>query len=134
MNHKQHLTLIALWSTFFTIILGNILFLAALLPFLTFIPSFSLYILLSLIGLLLGFIYSFLITDIGIIEKKHHRWMGILIPTVCLINIIIIISISNIFNTQKIQNIWIPAGIFIISLMLPYILKMIPKKLNLISK
>lgn len=123
---------IVFWSALLVIVFANLLVSAILIPFLIALYSLVLYAIVALLGLAIGFLYNFLITDIGLLEKKHHRAASIIIPIIAMSNIIIMVVTSNHFiesihlNNQP-HSPWIVAIIFAGAFILPYLVDQIRK-------
>ncbi len=141
--HDLFFSRIVFWSTFFVIIIGNILISLLFIPFLVTLRGTVLYSLLILLGMTMGYLYHFLITDIGHLQKKHHAIAGIMIPLIALANMISTTVISNkvlqaslIKNTQ--QDPIIVGLIFAISFLIPsvggFIFEQIQKRRRVILR
>ncbi len=85
-HHDKFFAKIILWSALLVIVVGNILVSVVFIPFIQFFPSWVLYTLLVLLGLTIGFLYNFLITDIGHLESKHHIAASVVVPIAAFIN------------------------------------------------
>lgn len=126
---------IVFWSALLVIVFANILVSAILIPFLIALYDLALYAIVTLLGLAIGFLYNFLITDIGLLETKHHRAASIIIPIIAMGNIVIMVITSNRFiesiklNNQP-HNPWIVALIFAGAFILPYIVDQIRKSMR----
>ena len=84
------------------------------------------YLLVIVMAGLVGFLYNFLVLDIGHLEKKHHTLAAIIVPILALTNMIIMVLISNQFiKDLKVQNTahnpWIIAVVFGIAFIAPYL-------------
>ena len=94
-----------------------------------------LYITIIILAGTIGFLYNFLIMDIGHLKKKHHLLASIIIPLLAIINIIVVIFVSNQFIKElKIDNIqhnpFIASLVFVIAFILPYIVDKIRRKIK----
>ena len=92
-----HFSKIVFWSALLVIIFANIIISLIFIPFLVAFKSTILFAVIILMGGLIGFLYNFLITDIGHLEKKHHILAGILVPIIALVNMIVMVTIANNF-------------------------------------
>lgn len=114
------------WISLIAAIIGNSVISFSLIPFLLAMESFQLYIIIITIGVSFGLLFELLIRTIEHLEAKHHIFLGIIIPLIAIINVIIIVTISN--ALEKIINIENPhnpllAGIaYAIAFMLPYLI------------
>lgn len=115
---------IVFWSALLVIIFANVLVSLILVPFLIVLDSWILFSFVIILGAMIGFLYHFLITDIGHLERKHHLWAGFLVPLLALANMIMVVIFSNKFIVNlKIQtnqhNPWLIASIFAIAFIIP---------------
>ena len=122
--HDVHFSKIVFWSALVVIIFANLLVSLILVPFLTVLNQEMLYLLIIILAGTIGFLYNFLITDIGHLEKKHHLLASIIVPVAALVNLAVIVFISNKWITElKINNqphnFWIIAIIFVAAFLLP---------------
>jgi hypothetical protein len=134
-HHDVFFSKIVFWSALLVIILGNIVVSLILLPFLILFQSWLLYGIFTLIALVMGSLYNFLITDIGHLEKKHHIIATIIIPIIAIINLVVIVLISNSFisklavnNTP--HNQWILSILFAVAFVLPFLFYKLWKKIK----
>ncbi|MFH1827692.1 MAG: hypothetical protein ABH824_00360 [Nanoarchaeota archaeon] len=96
-HHDVFFSKIVFWSALIVIIFGNLLISLILIPFLIVLNQWVLYSIVTISAIMIGFLYNFLITDIGLLEKKHHRMASIIIPLIALANMIVMVMISNQF-------------------------------------
>lgn len=124
-SHDLFFSKMVFWSALLVIVIANVLVAFALIPFLIAIDKGLLYVTLIILGGVIGFLYNFLITDIGTLQKKHHRTAGVIVPLLTIGNIIGIVFIANQFiaglpiNTSS-HNPWLLGIIFGIAFILPY--------------
>ena len=131
-QHDVYLSKIVFWSALVVIIFANILISLVLIPFLIVIYSWFLYFIILLLGGTIGFLYRFLITDIGHLQKKHHLLAGIIVPLLALINLAAVVLISNRFIADlKLNNLphnpWVIGIVFAAAFILPTIISKIWK-------
>ena len=125
-QHDAHFSKIVFWSALVVIIFANFVVSMVLIPFLIALQQLYLYVFVVILGGVVGFLYKFLITDIGHLEKKHHIAAGIIIPIIALANMIIVVLAANNFILDlKIQTAphspWVVAAIFAVAFILPYL-------------
>jgi hypothetical protein len=125
-EHDVHFSKIVFWSALIVIIFANLIVSLILIPFLIVLRETILYAIIIILAGTIGFLYNFLITDIGHLEKKHHLAAGIIIPIIALANILVMVLVSNRFITEieinnPPHNPWIVAIVFAISFVIPYI-------------
>jgi len=134
-KHDTHFSKIVFWSALVVIIFANLLVSLILIPFLIVLNKWLLYTTIIILASTVGFLYNFLITDIGHLARKHHLIAAIIIPILALANMLTMVFVSNRFirelkidNVQ--HNIWITAIVFAVAFILPYFLDQIRIKLK----
>lgn len=121
---------IVFWSALIVIVFANLLVSVILIPFLITLYDLVLYAIVAVLGLAIGFLYNFLITDIGLLETKHHRIASIIIPIIAMGNVIVMVLTANRFiadiqiNNQP-HNPWMVAAVFSGAFILPYVVDQI---------
>lgn len=125
--HLKHITKIVLWSALLLIVLGNIIVSLVLVPFLIVLNQYVLYGFIVILGAMIGFLYNFLIKDIGTLERKHHLSASVIIPILAVINMVVMVFVANGFISElninnSPHNPWIVAIVFSVSFILPYII------------
>lgn len=114
------------WISLIITIIGNIMVSFLLIPLLLVLKSFYLYIMVATIAISFGLLFELLIRSMDHLETKHHLFLSLLIPPILVINVIIVVSMSNKFNeTINIQNTNSPLIIgivYAITFMLPYLI------------
>lgn len=123
---KQSSNRVLYWMSILVLITINILVSAVLIPFLVVLKGFALYLIIILIALVFGLVFNFLISDIEYLEKKHHVFAAILIPLIAVINLFLIVNVSNklssIFKINIQTNPITISIIYVIVFLLPYLL------------
>ncbi len=125
-QHDIFFSKIVFWSAMVVIVFANLLISIILIPFLIALYDLVLYAIVAVLGLVIGFLYNFLITDIGLLETKHHRVASVIIPIVAMSNVVVMVVTSNRF-IESIQlnnpphNPWVVAAVFGGAFILPYI-------------
>ena len=109
------------------IILTNLAVSMVMIPFLIVFSKFVLYTFVVILASTIGFTYNFLITDIGHLERKHHLFASIIIPLLALVNVVIVVIVSNRFISElEIKNTphnpWIISIVFALAFILPYLI------------
>jgi|SRR3989344_3836647 len=124
--HDLFFSKIVFWSALLVIVFANLTVALILIPFLIALDTGFLYGIIAVLAITIGFLYNFLITDIGLLEKKHHRIASVIVPLIGAGNAVIMVLISNRFveslqlNLQP-HNPWIVAAIFAGAFILPYV-------------
>ncbi len=114
------------WMTLIIAIVGNMLISVILIPFLLAVKSaIALYFIIALLGISFGFLFNVLLTDIEHIDPRHHVIAGIFIPAIALINIFIVVNITNtieqvIFKTTIQENSIVIGIIYVAAFIGPY--------------
>ena len=117
---------IIFWSALVVIIFANLMVSLVLIPFLIVLNQWLMYLLVVVMAGIVGFLYNFLVLDIGHLEKKHHTLAAIIVPVLALANMVIMVLISNQFiQDLKVQNTahnpWIIALVFGVTFIAPYL-------------
>ena len=132
-HHDVFFSKIVFWSALVLIVFANLAVSLILIPFIIVLNAWVLYAIIVVLAGMLGFIYNFLITDIGHLGKKHHILAGIFVPLLALSNMIIMVLYSNRFIADLevnnvVHNPWLLSIIFVIAFILPYILDRVINK------
>lgn len=127
LRYDIHFSRIVFWSAIIVIIFANIVVAGVLIPFLIALNEWVLYSAVIILAGIVGFLYNFLITDIGHLERKHHLWAGILVPILALGNIVAVVILSNKFIADaKILNVqhdpYVIGIVFAVAFILPYVI------------
>lgn len=124
-KHDVHFSKIVFWSALVVIIFANLVVSLILIPFLIVLNQLVLYAIVVLLAGTIGFLYNFLVTNIGHLERKHHLWAGVLVPLIALANVVVMVLVSNRFITDlqvnnPLHNAWLTALVFAVAFILPY--------------
>ncbi|MFA6461467.1 MAG: hypothetical protein WCV90_04310 [Candidatus Woesearchaeota archaeon] len=121
--HDVFFARMVFWSALVVIVFANLLISLIMIPFLIFLNSWVLYSIVALLGLMIGFVYNFLITDIKHLTWHHHLLAGILLPVIALINMIVMVLFSNRYAEKAAfshtNSPWIIGIIFAVMFILP---------------
>lgn len=134
-EHDVFFSKVVFWSALVVIVFANLLVSLLLIPFLIALDSVVLYSIVAVLAVTIGFLYNFLITDIGLLEKKHHRAAAIIIPLIGAANVVVMVLVSNKFieslklNNQP-HNPWMLAAVFGIAFVVPYLVDQIRRKMR----
>lgn len=135
-KHDKHFSKIVFWSALIVIIFANLAVSLVLIPFLIVLNQWLLYSIIVILAGSIGFLYNLLITDINLLEKKHHISAGIIIPLLALANMVVVVFISNRFiadlqvNNPE-HNLLFAGIVFAVAFILPYL---ISKVFSLVKK
>ncbi len=122
-KHEIYFSRILFYSALMLIVFANLLVSLAILFLAIVLNSLALYTIIVITAAMVGFLYNFLITDIGHLEKKHHVFASILLPFVGLFNLALIVIVSNKFVSDlglgMEHNPWLVGLVFIVAFILP---------------
>ncbi len=129
-KYDAHFSKIVFWSALLVIVFANVIVSLILIPIMVAITSEMVYVLVAILAGMIGFLYNFLITDIGHLERKHHLWAGILVPLLAVVNMVMVVTWSNQFITKlPVQNLpqnpWGLGMVFAVAFILPAVVGMI---------
>ena len=121
------------WAALAIAIIGNFIISIALIPSLMALKSTQLFLIIAALGISFGLLFELLIRSIEHLEARHHVFLGILMPSVALINIFIITLVSNnlvkIFKIDNPHNPYIIGIVYAVAFISPFIFyKLIMKK------
>lgn len=126
-KHELFYSKMVFWTTLVVIIFGNLLVSIVLIPFVLLLNRSLVYVIVAILAACIGFLYNFLINDIGHLERKHHLLAGIILPVLAIGNMILMVMASNKF-LDRVEpgtlhyNFWTVSAIFVIAFILPYLL------------
>ena len=134
-RHDVFLSTLVFWSALVVIIFANVVVSFVLVPFLVVFDMWVLYTIIILLAGVVGFLYHFLISDIGHLETKHHILASIIVPVLALANMIVVVVVSNrCIEGVEIKNIphnpYIIAIVFAVAFILPTIVLQIKNKIT----
>ncbi len=116
---------IVYWIALFLMIIGNFFMSVLLIPFQLAFSAKFVYIAVALLGLSFGIIFTVILWEIENLETKRYIVEWIFIPAIALINVYIMVVLSNyiaklIRNQGALQNASIMAVAYVVSFVLPY--------------
>ena len=94
-EHDAFFSRIIFYSALLVIIFANVFVSFSVLFLSVALSSWLLYLVVTVLALTIGFLYSYLITDIGHLERRHHLFAGVIIPLIAIGNIILIAVVGN---------------------------------------
>ena len=110
------------WLSLLIAIIGNLVISVALVPFLLVLSSFQLYAILIVIGISFGLLFELLLRKIENLAARHHIFLGILIPSLAVLNFVVVLNNTERFIGIKASSSPLIIGsIYAIVFMLPYI-------------
>jgi len=125
-HHDVHFAKIVFWTAMVVVIFANLMVSLVLIPFIVVFQSWVLYLVVVLLAGSIGFLYNYLIMDIGHLERHHHVLASIIIPIIALANMLVTVIISNRFIAElKIPNAahnpWIVSIVFMVAFIMPFV-------------
>ena len=88
------------WTVLLALTIGNFLISIIMIPFLLVLETFQVEVIVTVIGLVFGSLFSLIIRDIEHIEPKHHLAAAVFIPAIAIINIFVMVSVANTFSLR----------------------------------
>jgi hypothetical protein len=124
--HEPFFSKIVFWSAILVIVVGNLMMSIALIPFLAVLNRWFLDIIILVLGLVMGFLFNFLITNIGHLDRHHHILAGIILPIIAVVNVVFIVLIGNrMIEAIEIVNVrhnpWIIGVLYGAAFIFPYV-------------
>lgn len=83
------------WILLVVITAANFAVSVALLPLLVALKGAPLYVVIIILGVILGLVFELVIRSMEHLEKQHHLFLAFLIPIVAMLNVFAISRISN---------------------------------------
>jgi hypothetical protein len=133
-NNKvtKNLDLFVYWTSLALLALFNLIACFFLIPFLMFFDGFYLYLSVTLFGLMFGLLFNFLIIGLEHLDDHHMVIAGIFIPLLAVVDIVIILriteKINDILKTSIEYDVSMIIIIFITAFVLPYLATVIAGK------
>ena len=125
-GHDLILSHLVFWSAILVVVIGNLMIALALVPFLAVLNQWFLDLVILLLGLVMGFLFNFLMTNVGHLEKHHFVLAGLVLPVVAVVNVIFIVLVSNqmieaiqIANAR--HNPWVIGILYGVAFVVPYL-------------
>src|SRR3989339_965412 len=105
---KEDITLsrFVFWSVLVLIILANVIVSLILVPFLSLKLTWEIYLPLIVLGVLVGFLYNYLINDIRHLGIRHHILGSLILPFIAVINLVLISLVSDRYFKQTTLSPW----------------------------
>jgi len=127
----KELDLILYWSTILLLIMANFFMTIAIIPFLLLASSFHFYLIIAILGMVFGYVFSLLINNIENLGMHHHLTAVLFIPVFAVINLIVIsTSFSGIAALLGIESTVEPLTVslvYVAFFIIPYAISMLRK-------
>jgi len=121
--HIKILDKAVFWFSLFTAIIGNFIISIALIPALLALKNFPLYLVIITLGVSFGLLFDLLIRSIENLTARHHLLLATFIPTLAILNFIIIsVNMKYFTGLNNPQNPFLTGAAYTISFILPYII------------
>ncbi|MFH0701141.1 MAG: hypothetical protein V2A62_01760 [Candidatus Woesearchaeota archaeon] len=131
-NKNRVFSRVVFWTMIIVIIIANLIISLVLIPFLVFLNSWALYSVTALLGVMIGFVYNFLITSVKHLKWHHHLLSGIILPLIALANMVLVVLVSNRYVEKSLltqdNNPWIIGIVFVVAFILPAVVSWIVRK------
>jgi hypothetical protein len=110
------------WFSLLITLIGNFVISISLIPILIILEGTILYVVIIILGVSFGLLFELLIRTLENLETKHHLFLGIIIPTITIINFIIVSNnMGKLIGVEPIQDPIVIGAIYSIAFILPYI-------------
>ena len=126
------------WSSLFLVGLSNLIGSFFILPVLLFFEGISLTLIIGLIGLVFGLLFTFLIIGLENMEGKHNIILGLLMPILATLDVLILMTMTRIlsinYNINHENELVSNTIAFIFMFLLPYMVHYIINRFTRINK
>ena len=123
--YKESINRLLYWTTILVLAVCNFLISVLIVPLLLVVNRPAVYITIGALGFFFGFVFNLLISKVGHLETRHHVFAAVFIPLVSVINIFILVALTNrISSLLKMGlevNSLLIAVIYVGAFMLPYL-------------
>ena len=123
--YKESVSRMLYWVTILVLAVCNFLISVLIVPLLLVVNRPAVYITIGALGFFFGFVFNLFISKVGHLEIRHHLFAAIFIPLVSVINIFILVALTNrISSLLKMGlevNSLLIAVIYVGAFMLPYL-------------
>lgn len=130
----MHLNHFLCWSSFILLGLTNVVGVFALLPALMALSGWKLNVIVTVMGLAFGIVFSSFIHSLHHLEKKHHILAWIFMPIIAVLDIFLLLGLNE-FLVLKLNaghdNIAVTITLFIVGFLVPYAIAVITGKFRL---
>jgi hypothetical protein len=124
---RKHATVIILdhsiyWFLLLVAMAGNVAAAFFLLPILAFLPGTAAYVIIGIVALCLGALFTIIIRDIEKAGTKHHVLAAVLIPVAAIVTFIVMAGVANTHGLRQANHSVVGVGItYAIFFLLPYL-------------
>ena len=123
--YKESINRLLYWTTILVLAVCNFLISVLIVPLLLVVNRPAVYITIGALGFFFGFVFNLLISKVGHLEIRHHLFAAVFIPLVSVINIFILVTLTNrissILKMGLEVNSLLIAVIYVGAFMLPYL-------------
>jgi len=93
--YKESINRLLYWTTILVLAVCNFLISVLIVPLLLVVNRPAVYITIGALGFFFGFVFNLLISKVGHLETRHHVFAAVFIPLVSVINIFILVALTN---------------------------------------
>lgn len=123
--YKESHNRLLYWTTILVLAICNFLISILIVPLLLVVNQPQVFVIIAMLGFFFGFVFNLLVTKIEHLEIKHHVFAAVFIPVISIINIFILVNLTNkLVSITKIgssQNSLTISIIYVAAFMLPYL-------------
>ena len=116
---------IVYWTTILVVLIANMVAAVVLVPVMMLAGSAFVYLVIMLLGLLIGIIFTHLISDIEHLEGKHHVFAALFIPALAVLNILVLLPVAHAYSSllqiSRAQNPLVIVSVYVLAFLLPYL-------------
>ena len=113
------------WTVLAFLGIASLLLMFVLIPLVLFLEPVLVYLMVLVLGLLFGFVFSFVVLDLSHLDPKHHHFLGIYAPAVALLSITLLVygarAMGAILNIALEVDIVGLSALLLVSYALPYV-------------
>ncbi len=129
----HHFERVLYWTVILVIIIGNFIVSLGITPILLAMNQAAVDVIIILLGFAFGLLFNLLILDLEFVSKKHHLIALVIIPLAALINLSVIVNITNAVNDvlqiSNVRNNPITMSVlYVLAFLAPYLWTVLVKK------
>lgn len=129
---SKKLDAVVYWTTLLVLTLANFFAAIAIVPFMFTASSLHFYLMVSIMALFFGFIFSTLVTRIENIDRHHHLLAVFFIPSLAIFNLVVLANsaarLAEILEIQATKNLLLMGVVYIAFFMLPHLIHLAKKR------
>ncbi len=114
------------WVGLVVAIMGNLILSVTLIPFLMVLSPGPVFVILGIVGLVFGALFSVILKDIEHVDESHHIMAGVFIPAIAVVTVYFMVGVANRFNTlinsTNTHSAWLISVVYVVCFSAPYFL------------